>query len=42
MEEEKKTGRAKKYFRELLDIRGDMMSCEEIDAMMLELALIHI
>ena len=41
MEEEKKTGRAKKYFRELLDIRGDMMSCEEIDAMMLENTAIH-
>ena len=41
MGEEKKTGRAKKYFRELLDIRDDMMSCEEIDAMMLENTAIH-
>lgn len=41
MEEKKKTGRAKAYFRELLDIRGDMMSYEEIDAMMLENTAIH-
>lgn len=41
MGEEKKTDRAKKYFRELLDIRDDMMSCEEIDAMMLENTAIH-
>ena len=41
MEEKKKTGRAKAYFRELLDIRGDMMGYEEIDAMMLENTAIH-
>ena len=41
MGEEKKTDGAKKYFRELLDIRDDMMSCEEIDAMMLENTAIH-
>ena len=41
MEEKEKTGRAKAYFRELLDIRGDMMGYEEIDAMMLENTAIH-
>ena len=41
MEKKKKTGRAKAYFRELLDIRGDMMGYEEIDAMMLENTAIH-
>lgn len=41
MEEKKKTGRAKAYFHELLDIRGDMMGYEEIDAMMLENTAIH-
>ena len=41
MEEKEKTGRAKAYFLELLDIRGDMMGYEEIDAMMLENTAIH-
>ena len=41
METEKRKGRAKKYFRDLLDIRGDMMSYGEIDEMMQENTVIH-
>lgn len=38
---QKSHGGAKKYFHDLIDIRDDMMSYEEIDEMMLENTVIH-
>ena len=40
-EKEKRRTKIRKYFSNLLNIRGDMMSYEEIDEMMKENTVIH-